>query len=513
MCRKIIFSFALVFAGVFSYAQNAYDALRYSEQYSEGTARSVAMGNAFVALGGDMGGLSINPASSGVYRYSEVVFTPSLTVSSTTSDYLGWSGEGSKTRAGVANIGYIGTSNTGRRSGLVSWSAGLVLNKQNNYTHARNVYGRTDASSWLGSLAYNTGGVYAPSMDLTDRNDPFYNGGASWNSILAWNTSLLDTLPHTNDQYIAATENLNGMDISVGGELEQRFNSVSTGSVSEAIINWGGNFSNKLFVGVNMGIQSIVYKYEENYSEQAMNSSDFHSGFRYFSAGYRYKATGTGINLKAGLIYLPAEWLRLGASISTPTWMYLSEEWENGMNSDFSDGYSQRLVSPLGTYNYRLNTPFRWNVGVALRMGALGVLSADYESVDYTKAKLKDADYEFGYDVENSDIMNLFAKQDILRIGAEINVNPAFAVRGGFQHYSTPYRGGKSDDALNIGSFGIGYVMPCGASDFFIDLTYQQKLNRTTEDFALYGDTDIAAPVGSSKNSNWKLLLSLGLKF
>lgn len=513
MVRKLIFSLVLACAGAFAYAQNAYDALRFSQQYSEGTARSVAMGNAFVALGGDMGGLSVNPASSAVYRYSELVFTPSITVSNTESDYLGSLASAGKTRAGIANFGFIGSYSTGRRSGLVNWSVGLVLNKQNNYTNARKVYGVTDESSWLASLAYGTDGIFAPDMDLNDRNEPFYYSNASWNSILAWNNSLLDTLPGTRDQYYAATENLNGYDISVGGELAQRFNAVSTGNTTEAVINWGGNFSNKLFIGVNMGIQSIVYKYEEDYSEEALNSRDFMSGFSYFNAGYRYKATGTGINLKAGLIYLPTEWLRLGASISTPTWFYLSEEWENGMNSEFDDGYKQRLISPLGTYNYRLDTPFRWNVGAALRMGNRGVLSADYERVDYTKAQLRDADYEFGYDVENSDIKRLFTTQDIIRIGAEVNVNPAFAVRGGFQHYSSPYSGGSSDDALSIGSLGIGYVWPCGASDFFIDMTYQQKLQKSSEEFSLYDDTNIAAPTGISENSNWKLLVSFGFKF
>ena len=37
---------ACVLIGTCAMAQTAYDALRYSEQYAEGTARSVAMGNA-----------------------------------------------------------------------------------------------------------------------------------------------------------------------------------------------------------------------------------------------------------------------------------------------------------------------------------------------------------------------------------------------------------------------------------------------------------------------------------
>lgn len=505
---------ACAFIGVSAMAQNAYDALRYSEQHAEGTARSVAMGNAFVALGGDMGALSLNPAASAVYRFSEVVFTPSVTVSRSEADYLGSIQDGSKTRAGISNVGFISTVNTGREhSGLLSWNFGVVFNKQNNYTFAKKAYGVTDQTSWLSSLAYDTDGIYAPNMDMGGGNDPFYYSGASWNSVLAWNNSLLDTLPGTDDMYFAATENLNGSDISVGGMLRQNYRSSSVGNVTEAVINWGGNFSNKLFVGVNLGIQSLYYRYDEKYAEEALDSRNFQTGFMNFSQGYKYTATGTGINLKAGMIYVPVQWLRFGASISTPTWMYIEEEWEGGMNSQFNDGYRQSLISPLGTYNYRLNTPFRWNAGAALVLGSLGVLSADYESVDYSRAKLKDMDYEFGYDQENSDISRLLGRQNIYRVGTEINVNPVCALRGGYQYYSSPYVNASSEDVKEVVSLGAGLSIPQPAGDIFVDLTFQKLLGKTTQEFTLYGDTQIAAPVGVNRNSNWKLLLSVGYRF
>ena len=44
-------------------AQGVEDALRLSEQFYVGSARTMAMGNAFTALGGDLGAVGINPAS------------------------------------------------------------------------------------------------------------------------------------------------------------------------------------------------------------------------------------------------------------------------------------------------------------------------------------------------------------------------------------------------------------------------------------------------------------------
>ena len=59
-------------------AQNVDNALLFSQQNYGSTARSKAMGNAFGALGGDFGSLSINPAGIGIYLSGELSSTMSL---------------------------------------------------------------------------------------------------------------------------------------------------------------------------------------------------------------------------------------------------------------------------------------------------------------------------------------------------------------------------------------------------------------------------------------------------
>ena len=66
-------------------AQTMYDAFTYSENTYYGTARSVAMGNAFTALGGDMGGIAINPAGSAVASYGQVTISPALNIAVNTA--------------------------------------------------------------------------------------------------------------------------------------------------------------------------------------------------------------------------------------------------------------------------------------------------------------------------------------------------------------------------------------------------------------------------------------------
>lgn len=68
-------------------AQNADDALRYSQQFYGGSARFSAMGGAFTALGGDLSSFGLNPAGVGVFRRSEFSFSFRLDNTRTSSIY------------------------------------------------------------------------------------------------------------------------------------------------------------------------------------------------------------------------------------------------------------------------------------------------------------------------------------------------------------------------------------------------------------------------------------------
>ena len=60
----------MVLSSGWLFAQGEMDAYRFSQTELNGTARSMSMGGAFGALGGDMSVMSHNPAGLGVYRSS-----------------------------------------------------------------------------------------------------------------------------------------------------------------------------------------------------------------------------------------------------------------------------------------------------------------------------------------------------------------------------------------------------------------------------------------------------------
>ena len=59
--KKILLAFVMMLSVFFAGAQTTYDAVRFSEENLYGTARSIALGNAVTALGGDLGSIGLNP--------------------------------------------------------------------------------------------------------------------------------------------------------------------------------------------------------------------------------------------------------------------------------------------------------------------------------------------------------------------------------------------------------------------------------------------------------------------
>ena len=120
--KRLAIILTIIFSGSALYSQNLVDALRYSQNFSGGTARSVAMGGAFGALGADFGSLSINPAGIGVYRGSEFTITPGFYYGKTSSSYYGTSDEDYKYNFNLNNLGIILNSTKDKEDGWISGS-------------------------------------------------------------------------------------------------------------------------------------------------------------------------------------------------------------------------------------------------------------------------------------------------------------------------------------------------------------------------------------------------------
>ena len=102
---SLVLGLALCFSSALR-AQNMYDALNFSTNEYFGTARSMALGNAVTAIGGDLGTIGINPAGSAVASYSQLTFTPGLNISIVNSSFD--NGQGNNVPSGnVRDKGFV----------------------------------------------------------------------------------------------------------------------------------------------------------------------------------------------------------------------------------------------------------------------------------------------------------------------------------------------------------------------------------------------------------------------
>ena len=495
MKSKLIYIIATVLAVSASVsAQNDVDALRYSQTSLAGTARYTSMGGAFSALGGDFSVLSTNPAGIAIYKKSEFSLSPSFYKEKSESNFLGTTVSDNKYNFNMGNLGFIFSYRLTRNDtsrGWKNWNFGIGYNRLNNFHAASTYEGINNDNSLLDAylLQVNNGGGTSFS-EITD--------GYPFDAGLAYQTYLIDTIPGDNNHYFSAIPN--------GGELQRR-SVKSKGSLGEFALSFGGNYSNKLYLGATLGINSL--RYIENSSYEEIDSQNSISDFKSFRLNNDLKATGTGINFKLGIIYRPHDVVRIGLAIHTPTFYEVHEEYSGKMSSEFDDGSTYSYDSPSGSFDYELTTPMRAIAGIGFIIGKMGLISADYEFIDYSEAELSSGAYN--YFEENKAIRDKYTAAGNLRIGTEWRYD-VFSFRAGYAIYASPFAAGKgvsgADQKRNAYSAGIGLR----DQDYFIDLSYVYSTGKNFYlPYSLGNIEQVPGAVTEMQTNN--ITLTFGVKF
>lgn len=522
--KKIFTILSSILAAGSLFAQGPADALLVAENHYEGTARSMAMGNAFTALGGDLGAISINPASSGVYRCSEFTVSPAFITAGGNTYFNGASSSDNKTAFTLSNVGFVTTVNTGNMSGLLNYNFGFAVNRTNSFNNTVSASGYNSKASILGSIACSVNGLDPTMLEVNESTgyEPYNNPNIPWNAILAYDSYLINPITGTNPQsYIASTENfLNTGGMGVAGRLRQDYYSKTTGGSHEFAFNFGGNWNDNLFLGVNLNLISVDYTINDYYSEVANNSLEFDDGFVSMTSDYWQNTSGVGFNAKIGAIWAPVGGLRIGATLTTPTWYSLTDNWQRWMTSKFDNGNTNSQESPLGSFDYRVKAPMRWSIGAAYAVGNIGLVSADYESVNYGTMTMADGNGNINsFSDANSAIATGLGRSDIFRLGGELLMGNT-ALRAGYNFY-----GSAGSLVDSVGSPYLTYAsqhyFSCGLGFRFgeegrtsFDVAYQRLIGGGYSEFSAFDSyEDVAAPVIEFNKKLSKLVFTLAFRF
>lgn len=478
--KKTIMSALLCLSATLAGAQTMSDALNLSQTNYYGTARTMALGNAVTAVGGDLGTIGINPAGSAVAGYSQFTITPGLTIASTGASFApsynvtsgsqnyGEVNNVNKGRMTMPNVGLTCRFETGNAYGLKSMTFGVVSSMTNNFNMKATAVGTESTSSITGcfaTMASSNADGYGHMLDpnILSSSNMFNNSSFRWNYLSAYDGGLINYNADAGTYYGSGelkyyNPGTGEYTYFVPGTLRNTISNVTSGSKNDMLFNLGLNFNDNFYLGFNVGIPSISYKSTEFFRETAVNPEDFPVTPEYNMNGahviesptyykgstyqYSYAADVKGIYAKVGLIWLPTSSLRIGAAFQTPTGLLVNEIWEISQASYFEnsncDGSS---YSPTGEYSYDLRTPYSMNAGLAYTIGKLGMLSVDYELTDFSVMKYSSSSSDFGDDgfYAVNRLNKLFCGvSHMLRAGAEVRINPALSLRAGYTVKTDP---------------------------------------------------------------------------
>ncbi len=439
-------------------AQNEADVQRYSSNYFLGSARFNAMGGAFGALGGDLSAAHVNPAGLGVFRYSEISFTPAVEFNGINLTMNGGTTNEYKDKFVVNNIGFM-LANETRNPNWKSVNFGVSYNRLNTFNDHLRTANDIDYNSSLASDF------------VKEANGQLLNELSNYGAGLAWDTGVIfsDDTAITNRSY-------SGQFIE-GDILRQTHHAERDGRISETAITVGTNYNDVLFLGASLNFQSVFYQSHISTTETFLSTSLPSSPeLTSYTIQDRLQTEGLGVNLKIGGIYRFGNTLRFGAAIHTPTTFSLNDVYSTELKASYSTFPPSDYSDADGFFDYRIRTPWRYMASIAAVIGTKGILSAQYEFSNFGSAQLLAANRSGSnqdFSGTNATIAQLFSTSQTFRLGGEFRATKSLFFRGGFALFENPIpineASGTNLDRYQY-SAGMGYRLPTWS----IDVSYQQ---------------------------------------
>lgn len=500
---KRYLTFILLLVCAITSAQNLNDALRYSTENLQGTARFQAMGGAFGALGGDLSSLNINPAGSAVFNNGQFTITASNYNRDNNVFYFDGINNTDINFLEINQIGGVFVFNTANEN--ADWKK---LSLAINYDIVRNFddefFASGNSNQGIDSYFLNFAqGVPFGSILLQEGEfleEAYLDIGASLGfaeqqAFLGYFGGVIDPADMSDDNtaYISNADYTN---------VSQEFLQSTAGYNGKFTLNIASQYRENLYLGASLNFHTVLYDKLTRFSESGYDAD---SEIQFVDFDNFLHTEGAGFSLSLGAITKLNENIRIGGSYQSPTWYRLTDDTSQRINSDLADediGFIDFNIVNLFEA-YTIKTPAKLTGSVAIVFGKQGLLSFDYGYQDMSRAELRPtADPSFS--IENARIEDALGAVSTLRFGGEYRIDQV-SLRGGYRFEQSPYNNGTTIGDLNGYSGGIGFNFGRNR----LDLTY----NRTEQDVdQLLFDTGLTTPATINR-VNTNITLGYTLNF
>lgn len=453
-------TFAMLTASV--YAQSLQSAIDFNQSLPGSTARSLGMGGAFGALGGDPSCLMVNPAGLAIFRKSEFSFTPTFNYRGNSSTYLLNNVTDNRFSFNMGNAAAIFSGYRENRKDWKGLNFGIAYNRDYSFSTNNYFEGFNAKNSILNSYLDKANGT-SDSL-FSDLNFAFDVG-------LAYNAFLLNPDTGLTNMYTIAAPN---------GGVQQSMTQELRGGKGAWSFAFSNNYQDKIMLGGSLDISSFRYDETNTYTESdkydSIVSPYDKMDFKSFTLNQDKQTRGSGVSAKFGIIVKPVEWLRVGAAFHTPVVYNMKYNDQYSIASSFaSKQYAPDAIE--STFDYKYTSPLKAVGSLALVWKQVGLLSVDYEYVDHQATRFKSKGYNFVN--ENSAISKQLQGASNVRVGAEYRYQ-IFAVRAGAAMYGSPVRSGNLKGAADYAAVTYTGGVGMRESGYYFDIGYGYTKNSKT---------------------------------
>ena len=506
-----------------------------SQRNYMGTARSMAMGGAFTSLGADMASFGVNPAGFGMYQRNEISATLGLgLIEATNKGAINSSNYNNTARFSINNLGasFLVYEDTGA---LTAINFAFGYNKTADYNYDFSYRSNPTVSSMADAFAdiANREG-----LGINDNNKICDQKGYAnydmnpyfWTTALAYKGGLINR--GANGWYPDELGN--------GASMTQHTRLNSRGAASEFSFATGMNFSNIVYFGMTLDIQSISRKQTVYYGEDIAYPAGVPSGadlpYQLVESelGQTTEVSGSGVGAKFGVVVRPVKGLRIGLALHTPTYYSVlyrykaalkSKTLNAGSNPDnftvSDDGYiyadeSTPVLEDLGRNRWKFRTPTRLLAGISYTVGNYLVISTDYMYEAFGGIRIVESPIDS--DFINESFRNGIRGRHTVCGSIEAKIVPAVALRAG---------GGYSSRIVNAEyifgepvlnnkwylSAGIGFRLGRVTS---IDIAYQYNKEQYTDYYSFFSENSLgvnSSPRYGLELTRHNLAVTFGFKF
>lgn len=408
--KKILTIFSLFIGLVINAQILNYDefGILLSQENKQGTARTMAMKNAFGALGGDLSAISINPASGAIFMESTAAFTLGYNQKDFTSDFYDNQVQNSNNNLNLSQVGgLLVFDNNTQEDGLNKVAIALNYGVLNNFNN-----------SWVAS---------SPLFPATYTDYP-------------------------NVEF-------------------QKYKNITSGKQAELNFSIAAQFNNVLYFGASLNAFSIDYIEDSKREEIAYdNEGNYVDSFESFWQEVQGDGLSLGLgaifkitqDLRLGLSYISPVWYEIHEENN------MFEEYTDDAYGYYDVFYSNdppaygNYINKFQSYDYALRTPSKLTGSIAYVFGKHGLISADVTRKNYKGINLNPNIIQTNEYID--DILRASYK---LNFGTEWRIDHV-SIRGGYSYEQSPYINAINSDNLTGISFGLGYDF----GKFAIDITY-----------------------------------------